>query len=182
MSPTPPEAETETPMAMTWTVGRVIAVVVMLSMVVFWAWILSGGPRATNPDYLEDRAFAERTHQRCQNLREDLAALPNAALIETPAERAEVLDDANDMVDAFITAVETDAPTTGDDPSRIGGWLRDWRLYLADRESYAEALRTEENPRFLVTVSELGDSVDKTIEIFADVNEIGDCATPGDVG
>lgn len=182
MSPSPPEAETAEPMAMTWSVGRVVAVLLMLAMVAFWAWIFSGGPKKTNPDYLDDRAFADRTHQACQDLRDDLAELPNAAWTESPDERADVLVDANLVVEDFIAAVEADAPTTGDDVVRVGGWLTDWRIYLEDRQNYVEALRTEENPRFMVSVSELGDSVDKTIEIFADVNNIPDCATPGDVG
>jgi hypothetical protein len=61
------------------------------------------------------------------------------------------------------------------------GWLADWRIYLIDREDYAERLATDPEARLLLDESQLGDPVDKTIEIFAQVNGISDCATPGDL-
>ena len=64
----------------------------------------------------------------------------------------------------------------------ISGWIGDWKKYLANREDYAERLRTEPNAQLLLDRSKLGDSVDKTIQIFSQVNEIPSCDTPGDVG
>lgn len=64
----------------------------------------------------------------------------------------------------------------------IEGWIGDWRKYLANREDYAKRLRTEPNAQLLLDRSKLGDSVDKTIQIFSQVNEIPSCDTPGDVG
>ncbi len=167
---------------LSWTVNRVIVVVVVLVMVGFWAWIFAGGPKKLNPDRLQDRAFVERTERRCQTLRTDLAALPNAADITSADERADVLDDANVLVTDMVDAIEADAPTTGDAGKSVAGWIEDWRTYLANREDYADRLRQDPGAQLLLDESPLGDSVDKPIEVFADVNDMPDCATPGDVG
>lgn len=176
------ETERDEPLAMRWSPGRVAGVAAMLVMVGFWAWIFAGGPRSTNPDRLDDRAFVERSEARCQQLRDDLDELPNAATITDPTERAEVLDDANVLVTGLVDDLEADAPTEGDDAKSVRGWIADWRTYVDDREAYADELRTDPDARFVVSESPLGDGVDKTIEIFVQVNDMRACATPGDVG
>lgn len=163
-------------------IGRILTVLAVLSMVVFWAWILAGGPQKANPDRLDNRAFVQRTSRRCQKLRLDISHLPNAADANGARARAEVLDRANARVARFVDAVAVDAPRSGDDAKSIDGWIADWRRYVANREDYARRLRADPKARLYVTRSKLGDSVDRTIEIFADVNDMPDCATPGDVG
>ncbi|QXC60607.1 hypothetical protein KSP35_20145 [Aquihabitans sp. G128] len=157
--------------------------VMIVGTVVFWLWIFSGAPKRANPDRLDDRAFVTRTHERCRDLLSELDRLPDARATSTPTARAEVLDRANGLVSTMVDELEADAPTTGEDGQRLRGWFSDWRTYVGDREDYAEALR--EDPGARMTVSEnvaLSDGVDKTIEVFADVNDMPDCATPGDVG
>lgn len=171
----------EGPLSMTWSPGRVLAVVAMLAIVLFWAWVFSGAPAKENPDYLE-RDYAATVEARCQQLRDDLDELPSAVELPDRIERAEVLDEANVLVDEFLDDLEADAPSDGPDATAMEGWLADWRTYLGDREAYAEQLRADEGDRFTVTESPLGDTVDRTIEVFADVNQIPACATPGDVG
>jgi len=178
----PAPSEDEGPYRMGFTWGRALAIGAVVTMVIFWIWIFSGVPGRKNPDYLQDRAYAESLEAQCQTLLDDLAELPNAADMTTQAERADVLDDANVLVGQFIDQVEADAPTTGDAAISMKGWIADWRVYLEDREDYAERLRTEENAQMLLSRSKLGDSVDKTIQIFTQVNDIKACDTPGDVG
>ena len=168
-------------MGMTWSVGRVLIVVAVLGMVAFWAWIFSGAPARYNADYL-DRAYAAELEQRCEQLRDELATYPNAIDAVDQDERADILDDTNPVVAAFIDDLDAGAPTSGDAATSMEGWIADWRTYLANREDYADRLRTEENAQLLLDRSPLGDSVDKTIQVFAQVNEIEACETPGDVG
>lgn len=179
--PLPDAAE---PLAVPSKLGRILAVVVALAMVVFWIWILSGGPRTPNADRLDDRAYVTRTERRCEQLRRDLRALPSAQASATAIERADVLDRATAVVSEMVDDIEADAPTSGDDARSLRGWFADWRTYLADREAYADRLRIDPDAKFLVSENpELKDSVDKTIEVFAeDANDIDACATPGDVG
>ena len=162
---------------------RGLGVLVALLMVLFWIWILAGGPKKANPDRLEDRAYAERTERRCGQLLTDLKALPPAETAADATDRAAVLDQATTMVQRMVDDISADAPTTGKDAVPLRGWFRDWRTYLSDREAYAERLRSDPDAQFRVTENtELRDGVDKTIEIFADVNDMPSCATPGDVG
>ena len=180
--PTAPP-EVDEPLAMSWSVGRVLAVMVGVATVLFWAWILTGGPKAPNPDKLDDRAYVSFAQQRCIRLTTEVAGLPNAITAETAAERADVIDEANGLISNMVDDLEDRAPTEGDDGKRLRGWIADWRTYVGDRESYADRLR--EDPKALMQITEntkLRDGVDKTIEIFADVNDMPECATPGDVG
>jgi len=177
-----PEAEVEEPLSMSWSVGRVLAVVTMVAIAVFWAVVFLGIPKKENPDRLDDRAFVERTITRCDGLLEDLGELPNAAFVESATDRADVLDDATDLVEAMVDAIEADAPTTGDDAISLDGWIGDWRTYIENRRDYADRLRVDPEARLLLDQSLGGDSVDKPIEVFADVNDMPTCATPGDVG
>ena len=178
--PSAPAEETPYKKGFTW--GRGAAIVAVVSMIIFWIWIFSGAPAKDNPDRLQDEAYVTQIEDQCQGLRDDLSELPNAAELETQAERADVLDDANVLVGEFIAELEAGAPTSGDAAVTIEGWVGDWKMYLANREDFADRLRTEENAQLLLDRSELGDSVDKTIKIFSQVNEIPACATPGDVG
>src|SRR5690606_1192162 len=135
-----------------------------------------------NPDRLEDRAFVERTIDRCDALLEDLAELPNGTFIDDAGERADVLDDATDLVEGMVDEIEADAPETGPDVAPLDGWIGDWRTYVENRRDYADRLRVDPGARLLLDQSLGGDSVDKPIEVFADVNDMPTCATPGHVG
>ncbi len=172
------------PMAMRWSVGRVLAIAVSLALVVFWIWIFSGAPARPNPDRLDDRAFVARAEARCQQLLDDLGELPGPGEFGSADVRADVLEEANVLVAAMVDDLEADAPRTGDDAVRLEGWLGDWRTYLADRADYVERLRVDPEAKLLISINpKLQDPVDKTIQIFADdVNEMPACVTPGDVG
>jgi hypothetical protein len=180
--PTPlPEAEVEEPLSMSWSVGRVLAVSAMVAMAIFWAVVFLGIPRQENPDRLDDRAFVDRTIDRCDALLADLAELPNGSFIEGAEERADVLDRATDRLEVMVEEIDADAPG-GDDAKSVQGWLADWRTYIGNRRDFAQRLREDPGARLLLDQSLGGDSVDKPIEIFADVNDMPTCATPGDVG
>lgn len=177
---TSPNGETPHTKGFTW--GRGIAIVAVVSMILYWTWIFSGAPSKDNPDRLRDLAYVETLRDLCEEMNDALAELPNAADLDTQVERADVLDDANVLVGSFVDDLETGAPKAGDASISVNGWIEDWKKYLANREVYAQRLRTEPNAQLLLDRSEIGDSVDKTIQIFTQVNEIPECDTPGDVG
>lgn len=180
---TAPVPEVDGPLDMSSRLWRGLAVLVALAILSFWIWIFAGGPGKANPDRLDDRAYVEQTEKRCQQLLTDLKTLPPAEKSATAAERANVLDQANSLVGTMVDDIEADAPTTGDDGASSKKWFTDWRAYISDREDYADRLRSDSAARLLVTENtDLKDSVDRTIEVFADLNDMPDCATPGDVG
>lgn len=170
-------------MAMTWSVGRVLAIVVVVATVIFWLWVFAGGADKPNPDRLADRAYVARTEATCLSLVQDLKHLPNAARIHSATHRADVLDQATAEVQAMVDTIEADAPRHGTDALSLRDWFADWHAYLGDRRAYARELRANPKARFTVSTNKrLHAGVDDTIETFADVNAMPDCATPGDVG
>lgn len=171
------------PLGMQNTALRALAVVAILAMIVFWAWILTGGPKKTNPDYLDDRTFVTFANGRCQQLRDDLATLPNSISEPNAKARADTLDKANAMLSEMLDDLEAKAPTTGDDGLSLKGWFKDWRTYEKDRQNYAALLRKDPTAQMTVSENEeLRDGVDDAIRTFADVNDMRDCRVPGDVG
>jgi hypothetical protein len=176
------DPEPEAPLSMRWSLGRTLGVMAALSMVLFWLWILSGAPAKPNPDFIQDRALAQQIQDRCKAFRSDLADLPNALETPDPETRAEVLDQATTLASSMIDDIDRYAPDSGDGSESIAGWVKDWRTYLNNRRAFTRELRTDPGARLLLDISPLGDSVDKTIEIFTQVNRIPECATPGDIG
>jgi hypothetical protein len=175
--------EVEEPMAMTWSIGRVLAVIAALTMIAFWAWIFAGGPRKANPDRLEDRAWVETAVARCDQMLEQFEQLPTAAESETPAERSQQLTAANALLTSMIDDLERTAPTGERDREVLDPWFADWRTLLADRATFAAAVENDPAAVFHPTENtDLGRGVDETVKIFADVNDMPECRPTTDVG
>lgn len=175
--------EVDEPMAMRWSVGRVLAVIAALAIIAFWAWIFAGGPRKMNKDRLQDEAWVETSIERCERMLDELDDVPSAAASKTQAERSRNVLAANEVIAAMVDDLERTAPTDEQDREVLDEWFKDWRVYLSDRANYAERVLDDPAARFQVTENEkLGRGVDDTIRTFADVNDMKACRPPGDVG
>lgn len=175
--------EVDEPLAMRWSFGRVLAVIAFLAMVAFWAWIFTGGPKKANPDRLTDRDWVTAASNRCQRMLDDLDEIPSAAETATPAERAKNVRAANAVLSTMIDDLEASAPTDPNDREVLDHWFEDWRVYLKDRGRYADAVERDPGAVFEITENKrLHRGVDDTVKTFADVNDMPDCAPPGDVG
>lgn len=179
----PDQEVVDEPMSVRSTVQRVLVVAVILGLFAFWLWIFSGAPRADHADEVKDREFVERTHLRCRTLRVELSGLPDATESATPAERADVVEESTAMVARMVDEIEADFPDDPEDLEVLEQWIADWRTYISDRSDYARRVRKDPDAQFQVTENErVHRGVDDTIRNFADVNDMPDCATPGDVG
>jgi hypothetical protein len=176
-----------------FSVARVLVVLAVLSMTLLWIWILSGAPKRRNPDYLADRAWVERAGERCDGALAAIEDLPKATSADTPQERVGTVDRANAVLDDLVADLRADEPggsaeDRADDRRVVKLWLEDWDRFLEARVDYADRLRgydadsDAEIPRFLLPENQKGDGIDRPIKSFADVNEIPQCAAPGDVG
>jgi hypothetical protein len=163
-----------------WGLGRVLGVAVALALAVFWIWIFSGAPRKQNPDYLEDRAWVERTEATCATTVARIDELPAASESEDHVERAAVVARANDELDRMLDRIAADPPKPAADREVVEPWLADWRTYLGDRRDYAERLREDPDARLLVD-EKFGDQIETVITTFTEVNRMISCAPPGDV-
>lgn len=178
-----PEREVDEPMSMSWTPARVLGLLVALALIGFWTWIFTGGPRKDNPDKLIDRAYVERSEDRCARMVDEIAALPNPAGLDDAAERADLLDRATDLVESMVDDLESRPPTEAADREVVDLWIDDWRTYVSDRRAYGDTLRSDPSAQFVLTENtDLSYGVDDTIETFAKVNDMASCVVPGDVG
>jgi hypothetical protein len=170
-----------------WGLGRLAVLGAVVGLVAMWAYVvyLAVGPGRQPPiDRLDDPAFAEAAEPRCAAAVEAVDELPVAAAVDTAEERAEVLDEANDIFEDMLDDLEgmLDLVPAGEQRERAEAWLSDWRTYLGDRRAYAEALRVDPEARLLVSEKEgEGRHVTGWIDEFAKANRMPSCATPTDV-
>jgi hypothetical protein len=165
-----------------WSPTRVLVVLVIVAMLAMWGYVLylAFGPgRQPPPDQLADPTFARQSQARCEAAHADVAALPRAVEAESAAERAEIIDQANERFSAMIDEIEPLRPD-GEDGEIVAAWIADWRTYLADREAFADALRTDPDARLFVTARDR-EQVTEYIDAFAADNHMAACATPIDV-
>jgi len=166
-----------------WTPGRVVVVLLIMSMVAMWLYVLylAFGPgRQAPPDRLSDPAFATAAQARCDAAHAIVGQLPTANQAPDPSAQAAIVDEANRAFAAMLDDLDAIVPT-GEDGRLVRAWLADWRTYLGDRERYADALRTDPEARLLVTPKDR-QQITEYLDAFAADNRMIACATPLDVG
>ena len=198
----PPTAEPDddagaTPVRRRWRlVGRWLAGLFVVGSFVFWAWAFSPWARTENPARLDDRVFAQWADQRCEEAQTAIAAVPTARQAASRAERADQVDRATDEVESLVDDLRRRAEvsladsTDGDGPpdaALVADWLADWDVYVSDRRSHSNKLRTadEDTPdrelRFLLVDMTEGSTYTERMDGFSRLNNMDNCQVPGDV-
>ena len=162
--------------------SRVAALTLILALIVFWYWAFVLYEAPGNPDRLQDRSWVAAAEQRCSRMVAAVDELPAAAKSLSPAHRADVLDEATQLVDRLVADLRVGPGGTDDELVLVGGWLGDWDIYLSDRRVHAERLRTEGDVRPYLTAlpSGAGSHVER-MNGFARVNDMESCLDPGDL-
>jgi hypothetical protein len=169
-----------------WRPTRILILVVVVGLVTMWGYVVYLAfwqGRQPPVDRIDDPAFAEAAESRCAEAVDRVAELPAAQETTEPAERAAVLDEANatfavmlDDLDGMVTLVPAD-----DQRGHATEWLADWRTFLADREDFADRLRTDASARMLVSEKAgEGRHITEWIDEFAKANRMPSCASPMD--
>jgi len=165
--------------------GRTVVGVILIALLVMWAWIWLFAPRE-NPDRFTDPTFAEAAQPVCAAAHEAIRALPSGQ--ETPLvdDRAAAVREGTEIVERMVAELEALAPLVTDagDAATLGLWFDDWHdLYLADRWAHVERLEAagpdtpDEELAFLVQDLRYG----RRIDGLANVNEMDSCVIPGDI-
>lgn len=160
--------------------GRIAAIAVLLGIALLWMFAFAQDARRT-PGTLDDPAFAEAAQEICLATGVALARLPPAFEAESAAERAGMIDRADDELSTMVADLRGIAPTAERDGRMVREWLDDWTVYLGDRSDYAARLREDEGARFYVSEKN-EDQITEPIDRFAQVNRMEACATPQDLG
>ncbi len=169
-----------------WGPGRVVIALVVVSLLSMWGYVLylAFGPGRQPPiDRLDDPAFAVAAEDRCAEALDEIDALPVASATPEATERADVLDEANGYYRSLIAELDgmTELAPAGDQRRYAREWVADWRLHLADREEYADALRSDPGARLLVSEKPgEGRHVTAWIDEFALANRMPSCVSPTD--
>ena len=162
--------------------GQVAVAVLVAGMLAMWGYVLylAFGPgRQAPPDRLDDPIFAPAAQARCEEALAEVAELPRAVETPSAAERAEVVARANESFAAMLDDLDRLVPG-GEDATLVRAWLADWRTYLADREAYATALRSDPDAQLLVSAKN-SQQITEYLDAFAGDNRMAACATPIDV-
>jgi hypothetical protein len=167
-------------------VGRIAVAGVVVGLLAMWGYVLylAFGPGRQPPvDRLDDPAFASAAEDRCADALDQIDGLPVANATPDPSERADVLDQANEiyaaMVDdlAGMTRLVPDAQQRG----YAEEWVDDWRTHLGDRRAYARDLRTDADARLLVSEKPgEGQQITEWVDEFAAANRMPACKSPTD--
>ena len=164
-----------------WTFGRVAAIAAFVVIAGFWAWALSPLNNPTHPDELDDTDFREQAEARCAVYVDDIDDLPKANTVDTPPDRAPLIDQGTQLTVTLVEDLSAIAPP-GDssDGEIVLAWFADWEVYIADRDAYAEALLGGETGPFAVSARD-GEQITEFIDAFATVNGMASCVVPLDV-
>ncbi len=163
---------------LTW---RVVGVVAMLAIALFWLWIFSGAASKQNPDYLSDRSWVEQAEARCEATMTTIDERAAPAGRQDQAARADAIDASTEDLRALLADLAAPGPEDADDRELVDQWMADWDQLLVNRSTYADAIRVNPDAQFLTT-EKFSDPLDKVIEVFADVNDMPSCGPAGDVG
>lgn len=169
------------------TRGRVLVLSVITGLVLMWGYVLylALGPGRQPPvDRLDDPAFAQAAEVRCADALAEVDDLPLATESASATERAAVIADANNIFRGMLDDLDDLAAVAAphdEQQRRIEAWLTDWRIYLGDREVYADALRVDPGARLLVSEKPgEGRHITGWIDEFARANRMPSCASPTD--
>ena len=152
----------------------------VICLIAFWFWAFFLAPSG-NPDRIEDRVWASNAENLCAEFRLTIQDLPLASTATTPNARANMIDEITVLVGSLVNSLESLCGGTEDDRFLIESWIYDWRIYIQDRNNYAEELRTEGDVAPLLTSlpSGSGSHLDRQ-NGFARVNDLDSCLDPGD--
>lgn len=171
------------PLSVGRKLSRVLALVVAVGIAGMWVYALWGPVQRTPQGRLPDPTFPQQAEPICAEAMTAIDALPPAYANRGDAgARADVVAAADRSLATMLDRLDALAPSTtsGSDAAKVTEWLGDWRTYLGDRQSYASRLAQDPGARMLVTEKD-SRQISEPIDYFAKVNDMPNCATPGDL-
>lgn len=164
--------------------GLIALVIVAIAAVsIAWIYVIFFYRPELLIDEIADRTFPEAAEKICTSVVDQLEELTPAALARSPEERADEVEQSNEilavMIDDLREIVPADPPEVNE---AVSEWLDDWTTYLGDREDYVTNLRDDPDARFLETAKG-GPSkgITRAITSFAQVNRMESCSPPADL-
>lgn len=163
---------------------RLLLGLISLVIAAFWVWALFFPPKESVAR-LEDEEWVARAIPICEAANRARNDLADSRRIEDVgegalAERADLIDQATDIVDAMIDELAAVAPTGADDPALLDTWIGYYRQLIVDRRDYTVVLRSGDNPPFPESTID-GAPISEYINDFTVANRMKACSTPADL-
>ncbi len=168
---------------------RIGVLAVVASFVGIWGYVMyltffEG--RADPRDRMGDTAYTAAAEETCAESSAVFAKLPFANEVDSPEERADLLDRGTEELEVMVTRLAgLVPPRDADEADAVARWLDDYRTFLQDRRAYAEAQRDPSSERYdqpFAVTDRGGFQIDVLIDDFARINDMDSCVTPDDVG
>ncbi len=163
-------------------IGKVAAVAAIAGSFALWGYAFSGLAERPAPDLLDDPSFAVSAESTCAAALADLDELPNALDAADGAERADQIRASTARLERMVDELDGLVGGSARDVEITSGWLADWRVLLADRLRYADAIEVDDDAQFLITDPGVDERLDRRITRLAVTNSMRSCSVPSDVG
>ena len=165
-----------------WRPTHLLLVTGFLAIAGFWIWAFSPLPTRGHPDTLDDKAFPAAAEVRCAATLEQLDTLPRDWDIDNPEQLAEQVAAGTELLVPQVADLRNLARTISDsdEARKVGLWLDDWDVYIADRNNLVAKLRQGERAEFIYTARN-GVQIARILNRFAEVNNMLSCRTPMDI-
>lgn len=166
----------------TWV--KVLLGFVCLGLVGMWVYAFFFASKES-VSRVDDLSWSQRAEQICAE-----ANVARGELIDTRridevgegalAERADIVDQATEIVETMIDDVVAVQPSGVDDKALVETWERFYRQLIQDRRNYTETLRAGDNDPFAETAED-GAPISEWINDFTIANEMQECSAPLDL-
>ncbi|MFN8023281.1 MAG: hypothetical protein U0Q03_17275 [Acidimicrobiales bacterium] len=180
--PVEPPARTRGAMAV-----RIGLTVIVLLLVAMWVYAF-GFAEKKGVYVLDDDSWGQRAQDICERYEAQRRALvdTDGGYIENPTdeqmiERADIVDQATDLLEAELTEMIAVMPTSERDRQLVTEYEGYFRTMLADRRAYTARLRAFELGPYLETKVD-GGPVTNVLLDFANGNRMPACRPPGELG
>ena len=164
---------------------RALLATICLGLAAFWVWALFFPPTKESVVRVTDRSWSQRAQTICNEANLERDALVDLTRIEDAgadalSRRADIVDEATDIVERMVDASLEVRPETADDQGRVATWESLYRQLIDDRRLYTEQLRQGRNEPFAESMVE-DSPVSNYINDFAVGNEMTACRAPMDL-
>ncbi len=168
---------------MKYFVRGVLGLVVALITAMWVYGLFFASRQAVNK--FDDQAWVQKAQARCLIAEQQRIALADYRIVDdlgsdATVKRAEIIDSATDTIESFVVEFRANLPRDAKGKAIVGLWLDDYEIYIADRRSFADDLRSGVNLQFSETPVD-GLPLSEKIATFAAENEITNCKPPLDL-
>lgn len=169
------------------TIARSVLAVVILLIVAMWVYAF-GFAEKQGVYVIDDESWTERAQGICETYEQQRIALADTSegYIENPTEeqmleRADVVDQATDILEAELAEVFAVLPKSDRDQEIALEYKGYYEVLISDRRAYTERLRRFELTPYLETKID-GGPVTNILLDFTTANRMKRCAPPGELG